>query len=325
MNQYKRFVLIGFIGLLLFPALSFGQESTQDMFTRRFQNGTQLFRISRWSEAAIEFRRAQELSRNLNDWAASLYWVILSELAATDFGSALRDMDQLEIHAPNSPYARDMIYHRARVYFILGFFEDAIVLFNRYLASTSDSDPVTANRRAAAFFWIGESLFAMRQWDEAERFYAWVVARHLQSPKREASVYRLDLIKQRRIEAELLALLQLTHEEMLRTSEAYRRTIRTQEHTLNLYQRRLMELTVLNQNNQANGGVGVIDVLPLFPQEITEPEIEDTIVIPDVDFAIYNNGNGNGNGRCLIEKAIELGNEVEQILRETNGNGGEHW
>jgi tetratricopeptide (TPR) repeat protein len=290
MRQKRGIFLALLLGFLLFPA--FAQETPASQYIRRFQNGAQLYGLSRWQEAAIEFRRAQEIAQNIEDWSAALYWVTLSQLAYSDYGSALRDMEQLERYAPNSPYARDMVYHRARVYFLLGYFEEALILFNRYNASTTDSDPVTSDRRAAAFFWIGESLYAMRQLDEAEKFYAWVITRYPQSPKIEASSYRLDLIKQKKIETELLALLQLSHEEALRTSEEYQRTIRTYEHTLNVYQRRIAELTAAQTRSENNANQNIPQTQqeeiiiqnenrpdPVVPPETNE-DTENTVV-PD--------------------------------------------
>jgi len=280
MMQKGRIFLV-LLFLVLFPfGLQAAQENEQTQYARRFQNGSQLYALSHWQEAAMEFRRAQELAQNMNEWSQSLYWVILSQLALSDYGSALRDMDELQRRAPNSTYSRDMIYHRARVYFIQGYFEDALILFNRYNALTADFDRAAADRRAASFFWMGESLYSMGQFDEAEKFFSWVLARYPQSPKVEASAYRIDLIKQKKIEAELLALLQLSHEEALRTSEDYQRTIRTYEHTLNIYQRRIADL--INPNTQQS--------------YIDEPE------------------NDPNQGNNLLEWALQLGGHVQEIL-----------
>jgi len=247
MSQIKRKVWL-LVGLLLLPAVfSTAQESNEALYLRRYQNGTLLYQSSRWQEAAVEFRRAQEISVNINDWSQALYWVILSQLAFADYGSAIRDMDELERTAPNSTYTRDMVYHRGRIYFNLGFFDDALLLFTRYINSVSVNEPEYEDRISAAYFWMGECLYSMGQWDNAERFYTLVIDRFPTSPKYDVSVYRLDLIRQRRIEAELLALLQWSHEEALRTSEDYQRRLRTYEHTLNAYQRRIAELS---QNNQ---------------------------------------------------------------------------
>jgi len=313
MMQRKGLFLTIFIGLLMFSAVfSFAMETTQSQYARRFQNGAQLYSMARWQEAVMEFRRAQENAQTMNEWSQSLYWVILSELAASDYGSALRDMDQLERHAPHSQYTRDMVYHRARVYFIQGYFEDALILFNRYTSSVTDSDRVTADRRAAAFFWMGECLYSMVQFDEAEKFYSWVIARYPQSPKVEAAAYRIDLIKQKKIETELLALLQLSHEESLRTSEDYQRTIRTYEHTLNLYQRRIAELSNSVNANQ------------IMQNEDQNEEIINVNTFNQEEPIINNYINGHNGDDSLMERAKQLENHVQEILRSSTSNNGGH-
>ena len=333
----KRSVFLPLIMVFLFVCAqdAFSQDKAQ--FNRRYQNGTQLYKLAKFQEAAIEFRRAQETATNANERSAALYWVILSQLAYSDFGSAIRDMETLEKTAPNSPYARDMVYHRARVYYNQGYFEDALFLFNRYNQSTVERDRESADRRAAAFFWMGECLFSMGQHEEAEKFYAWIIARYPESPKVEASSYRIDLIKQKKIESELLALLQWSHEEALRTSEDYQKTIRTYEYTLNMYQRRIAELTnndnVIQQqvnsqdfyrpqteyqNGNQNGSQNriqethdiieepeLIEDVPSMEERIAEPE--------DVHFS---------QNEYLIERARQLGNNVRNILRNEPHAGG---
>jgi TolA-binding protein len=259
MIQNRHVFWLFFLVLMAFSVMFLhSQETTDVQYGRRFQSGYQLYTLSQFQDAAIEFRRAQEIAVNNNDRARALYWVILSQMAFSDFGSAAIDIEELERIAPNSVYARDMLYHRARVYYIHGFFEEALFLFNRYIDSATGTDRVTEDRRAAAFFWMGESLFSMRQFDEAQRFYSLVISRYPQSPRVEAATYRLDLINHIKIEAELLALLQWSHEESLRTSEEFQRTIRTYEHLLNLYQRRITEhlntqdIDIETQENQIN-------------------------------------------------------------------------
>jgi len=281
------------------------QENEANQYTRRYQNGVLFYQMSRWQEAAIEFRRAQELAVNINEWSQALYWVILSQMAYSDFGSALLDMAELERMAPNSSYARDIVYHRARVYYIQGYFEDALHLFNRYNTSTSDSDKESSDRRAAAFFWMGECLYSMGQFDEAEKFYAWVIGRYPDSSKIEASAYRLDIIKQKKIENELLALLQWSHEETLRTSEEYQRTIRTYEYTLNLYQRRIAELTSAENEFQSGNTEPLSETAGQISSQ-TAVAVTQPVVIEEPPSA----------GSTLIERAIQLENNLQNILRE---------
>jgi Uncharacterized protein conserved in bacteria len=209
--------------------------------------------------------------------------VILSELALGDYGSALRDMDELDRITPKSSFARDMIYHRARAYYNQGYFEDALVSFKRYNDSIVSGDSESADRKAAAFFWMGECLFSMGQFDEAEKFYSWIVARYPNSPKIEVSGYRIDLIKQKKIEAEILSLLRWSHEESLRNSEDYQRKIRTYENTLNAYQRRIAELT--------QGG---------------SPGVEPPVAVPEPA----------DDENSLKKRAIQLESEVRKILEQ---------
>jgi len=299
-------------GLALFPAGIAAQEAAQSEYARRFQNGSQLYNLQRWNEAAIEFRRAEETAASANERSAALYWVILSQLAHTDYGSALLDMDELQRSSSNSTYARDMNYHRARIYFNQGYFEDALSFFNNYIRLTNDSDRETADRRAAAYFWMGECLYAMGQFDDAEKFYAWVVGRYPESPKIEAATYRIDLIKQKKIEAELLALLQWSHEESLRTSEDFQRTIRTYEHTLNVYQRRIAELTnsmnSLNLNeNRSEEPSGPVS----RNNNIRQP-------VENIPAPLYLPQTQNDD---LLERARELGNNVQELIRELEARG----
>jgi len=318
--------------MLVFLFISTAEIYAQDkaQFNRRYQNGTQLYKLSRFQEAAIEFRRAQETASNVNEKSAALYWVILSQLAYSDFGSAIRDMEALEKTAPNSPYARDMVYHRARVYYNQGYFEDALFQFNRYNQSTIEKDQESANRRAAAFFWMGECLFSLGQHEEAEKFYAWVVARYPNSPKVEASAYRIDLIKQKKIESELLALLQWSHEEALRTSEDYQKTIRTYEYTLNMYQRRIAELS---NNDNVIQQVNSQEFYQPERQEVRQEEyqkdidiIEEPGIIEDVpsldDNIIEPHDALFSRNEYLIERARQLGNNVREILNSEPHAGG---
>jgi tetratricopeptide (TPR) repeat protein len=310
--KQKRSIFLPFVLLLITVCAGFSgaQENSLSQFTRRYQNGLQLYKLSRFQEAAIEFRRAQETTVSAEDKTAALYWVILSQLAYSDFGSAVRDMEELDRTAPNSPYTRDMFYHRARVYYNQGYFEDALFLFNKYNQSTQDMDRQSAERRASSFYWMGECLFAMGQYEEAEKFYAWVIARYIESPKKEAASYRMDLIKQKKIESELLALLQWSHEEALRTSEDYQKTIRTYEYTLNIYQRRIAELS----NN--DDIIQEMNNLELWQNESQQQIIEDIstpaeTIQPDSAEYSYND--------YLIQRARQLGNNVQEILSNEAG------
>jgi len=278
-------ILLTFTAVFAAAQESPANASVNEQFSRRFETGTRLYEEARMAEAAAFFRQAQEIADNNGDWARALYWVILAQLALADYGSALKDMDELQKAAPDSVYSRDMAYHRGRAYFNHGYYEDALVLFKRFNDSVSADDAEAADKKAAAFFWMGECLYLMGQFDDAERFFAWVVSRYPQSPKAEVSSYRIDLIKQKKIEAELLALLRWSHEESLRTGEDYQRRIMLYEGTLNIYQKRLAELQGAASNPETQA-----PTVQEQPAEITNDD--------------------------LIKRAMQLETEVQRRIRE---------
>jgi tetratricopeptide (TPR) repeat protein len=309
----KRFTLCLkplFLGLfLLSAAFLTAQQSYRAQYFWKYENAGRLFNAQRMAEAAAEFRGAQEMASSLHEWAQALYWVILSELSLGDYDSALKDMDELDKYAPNSSFASDMVYHRARAYFNQGYFEDALILFKNFNDRVSPGDPQGADRKAASFFWMGECLYLMGQFDEAERFYSWVVTKYPGSPKKEVSSYRIDLIKQKKIEAELLELLRWRHEESLRTSEEYQRKLKTYEHTLNSYQRRGESSPV------APGGTSIQDNF----QE--QSSVEDIKTPPVVN----NEAAADANRRLnedLLEKARRLGDDIQVLISELDTGGG---
>ncbi|MDR2965100.1 MAG: tetratricopeptide repeat protein [Treponema sp.] len=296
------------VSLILFFLIVAGVSAQNSgTFTARYNNGVALYNSGHFYEAAAEFRCAQEIAASEYNWAGATYWVILSQLAYTDYGSALIDMQELNRKAPNSIFNRDMVYHRGRIYFNQGYFEDALLLFRQYIDSVAETGEDAQHRKAAAYYWMAECLFAMGQFDDAERFYAWVLASYPESPKREVSSYRIDLIRQKKIESELLALLQWSHEEALRTSEEHQRKLRTYEFTINTYQRRIAELT------QAQGaGVTVPRTEEPEPQ-ITPQDFEE---IPFEDFM---SGVTQDYHEELLEKARQLGENIQRLIQNSEG------
>jgi len=286
------------LGLLLLSQGLGAQSNVNSQFLSKFQEGSRSYGEMRMFEAAAQFRNAQEISKNYNDWAQATYWVILTELALGDYGSAVRDMDELDKVAPKTSFARDMVYHRGRAYYNQGYFEDALICFKRYNDNVPAGDKDAADRKAAAFFWMGECLYSMGQFGEAEKFYSWVVAKYPNSPKVEISGYRIDLIKQKKIEAELLSLLRWSHEESLRNSEENQRKIRTYENMLNDYKRQITELKQGSSTSSAG--------------ELPSGAASSAGI----------NGNKPDDEDELIKKARQMEEEVKQILEQYGQKSG---
>jgi tetratricopeptide (TPR) repeat protein len=127
----------------------------------------------------------------------------------------------------------------------LGEFDEAIIILNDY--ANSVSDPM---KKASAFYWVGESLYALGQFELAQDVFYRIVEEFPQSVKYEAANYRIALINQKKVEAELLAILKWSHEESLKTVEAYQRRERSYDQAIIAYQKRIIDM----QNTQTQSG-----------------------------------------------------------------------
>jgi tetratricopeptide (TPR) repeat protein len=200
----------------------------------RLQNGLKLYGAGFFAEAAAEFRAIESSSAEYHE---SLYWAALAEMSRGNYRESLSFFETLERDDPANRHAGEIPYHKGRLYFYLGRYDEAIITLSGYSETQSDN-----MRRAAAMYWAGESLYAMGQLDKAETVFSGIIERYPASVKRDAALYRMELIKQKKVEAELLSLLKWNREESLKTLEEYRRRETVYDQTLAAYQKRLTEL-----------------------------------------------------------------------------------
>lgn len=199
----------------------------------------------------------------------ALYWLSLAELSAGNYDIALSCMDTLEEADSGGRWSADIPYHRGRCLYYLGRHDEAIDSLSRYTETLDDSDP----RKASSYYWQGESLLASGQLDGAADAFSAVVEHYPHSAKYEASYYRLNLINQKKIEAELLGMLKWSHEESLKSIEEYEEREKNYEAAIAEYQRRIGELLALEASktpDPADSSAGFT-----FPEAgIIEPRLE---------------------------------------------------
>jgi TolA-binding protein len=197
-----------------------------------------------WIEAVREFDFVQEHSTSRTLTAETLYWRALAELTGNEFEAAIRSMDVLRIIDPSNMRISELAYHRGRALFYLGHFDNAIIVLKNYIDSIDDNTASSQELeyKAAAYYWIGESLYAMGHLEMARDVFLVVVNSYPDSVKYEASFYRVLLINQKQIEAELLDLLRWSHEESLAIMEEYQRREWAYEQAILSYQRRINDM-----------------------------------------------------------------------------------
>lgn len=243
MKKSGPLLLAAFLSLA--PAAAFADAAS-------LERGVALYGEGRWRESVLELRRAAARAETPEAQAEPLYWIGLAELASADYEAALQDLDASLKASPQGPRAREAAYQKGRVLYYLGRYDQAVVLLKTYADTAGDDQ-----RKAAALYWIGECLFSLGRMEDARMAFASLMDAFPSSVKYEAAAYRLSLIDQKGVEAELLKLLKWSHEESLKTVEEYQRRERSYEQAMVAYQKRIAEmlkdtrLSDLEQQNKA--------------------------------------------------------------------------
>jgi TolA-binding protein len=223
--------------LAVLPAAAQTQNQTS-----RLQNGINLYGRGLWTEAVIELRRYQAEAPDAAQRAEALYWIALSEMGAGEYEAAIRDMTELERTSRGNPRYVEIPYHRGRAHYYLGRYDEALVILKAYIDSLTFEAPEDESRMPAALYWMGECLYSLGQLDAAQNIFMTITNEYPYSVKYEAASYRVALISQKKIEAELLSILKWTHEESLKTVEEYQRRERSYDQAIIAYQKRIADM-----------------------------------------------------------------------------------
>lgn len=217
------FIMAGFS-----VAFSQGRSTSQEELIK---TGVSFYSEGKFNEAASILQLAKSSPE-------ALYWLSLAELSSGNFDNSLVHLETLEKTDPNGHWSAEVPYHRGRCFYYLNRHEEALASLQGFTSSLSDSDP----RKASAWYWQGESFLALGKLDNAADAFSTVVENYPNSSKYEASYYRLSIINQKKIEAELLAILKWSHEESLKSMEEYQTREKNYEQAIAGYQKRLSEL-----------------------------------------------------------------------------------
>lgn len=315
--QY-RVLFKGFlVALFLVTAGNAGGQSAQ---IARLQSGIDLYSQGRWYEAVSELRRVQAEASSNSIRGEALFWISISRLYAGQYEEALIDMDALEDIDPENPRLAEMPYHRGRALYYLERYDEAIVNLKGYADAirSEGGKPLSqaeVSRKSAALYWTGECLFSMSQFDRAGEIFYLITKDYPASQKYEASVYRLALIEQKKNESELLGLLKISHEELLRNMEEFRRKEVSYDQAMSAYQRRLAEMQSRLDDRQDNRA----PALPEEPgnyREQYESAIERIVVLEK----LLNDATEKARNAEAMDRLNSMKASAEELLRILEGN-----
>jgi tetratricopeptide (TPR) repeat protein len=228
-DRTRRWLLVG---MFLIPCIIFSQSMEQSL-----NLGVELYGAGKLQESIQELQNALTMATSVSQKQEVLYWLSLAELFNGEYKNALTHSKNLIALDPTGKRAIEALYTKGRSLYYTGQYDEAIITFNNYMQQVTDS-----GRKSSALYWIGECLFSLGQFEEAKKTFSIIIYDYPQSPKYEASSYRVALIDQKKIEQQLLLLLKWSHQESLKIMEEYQRREKTYEQAIEAYQRRIAEM-----------------------------------------------------------------------------------
>jgi TolA-binding protein len=229
-----------FLFLLFFAAVAGLQNAPAQVHRSRLEQGISLYRAGYWADAALELRRSQMEAANAGQLAESLYWLSLAEFSLGEYEAALRDISELQRIAPAGLRIDNVLYYKGRSLYHVNRYEEALGVLRVHGALLDRSrinSPRAQAQKATLDYWIGECLYSLGQQDQAAELFAQVVNAKPRIEKYEAASYRLAMIRQNRLQAEILGILDWSYSEYLRLAEEYRQREAAFNETIAAYQR----------------------------------------------------------------------------------------
>ena len=146
------------------------------------------------------------------------YWLVKTEILLEKYDSAMNHVEKFFAFFPHDKRVIEMKYQYARLFFLQGYPEKALIALGRFIVNYPTSRLVPSAR-----YWIGESLIVLGRLEEAEAVFNDLIETHPRSVKREAARYRINEIAFHYRERTLLELLRWSHERYLEYAEDLQR------------------------------------------------------------------------------------------------------
>ena len=229
-----------FLFLLFFAAGAGIQNAAAQAHRSRLEQGIRFYRAGYWTDAALELRRSQMEAANPGQLAESLYWLSRAEFSLGEYEAALRDIGELQRIAPAGLRIDDVLYYKGRSLYHVNRYEEALAVFSlqeALLERARTGSPQARAQKATLAYWIGECLYSLGRKDQAAELFAAALAAKPRIEKYEAASYRLAMMRQDKLLAEILGMLDWSYSEYLRLAGEYREREAAFNETIAAYQR----------------------------------------------------------------------------------------
>lgn len=258
MKKYMTSLALIFSGLLLF-----GQSFNSDYLSR----GKDAYARGDWSGAVVSLKKAVSSSESTSTEA--WYWLVMAEISSGDYSSAINDADIFLSSWSNDIRYGDVMYQKGRAAYLAGSYDTAIIVLGNFSNKFPKNEYVSHS-----LYWIGESLYAVGRFSESKAIFEKLISEYPLSVKKEAATYKIELIKQKNREEELLEILKWSHEESLKVIEEYQRREKNYEQTIAAYRKKNGETVsfseIQKQNEELNAKLASLESINSELQAIVD-------------------------------------------------------
>ena len=220
--------------LLLLLPLALSVEAQEISGKTELAEGIKFYRAGQFQQAIVIFRNIILDPAMENSHGDAFFWLSKSYIVLEQLDDAERSLESYLLNYPDHPFYSEGSYLKGRLLFMQDDLESAIQVFQSFISNYPKSKFISN-----AYFWVGESLFLLGNFDSAMKIFQVLIQEYPKSVKIEAANYRISLIKLKRRENELLRLLKMSHEELLKTLEEFQKKERTYEQAISAYQKKL--------------------------------------------------------------------------------------
>jgi outer membrane protein assembly factor BamD (BamD/ComL family) len=206
------------------------------------QKARKLFDQNKFDESIILFREII-LSTDRKDLQREAYfWIAKAYMNSDKLSQAETNIEyylaNYKDEALNFPEA---VYQKGRLLFLQEQYQSSIDILNTFIKNYNTNDLVSN-----AYYWIGESLYALGQYDDSAMMFKIVIDNYPNSVKTEACIYKLRLIEHKKSELALQNLLKWSQEQFISSLNQFKVKEKTLQQAINEYEKK--QGVMINQN-----------------------------------------------------------------------------
>lgn len=237
----KRFLLI----LILINMIYFLNSDQSKNWEKEKEKAELLYNSGKFDEAIILFREINLSSNNEKLIAETYFWLAMAYMETNKLKQAETNLEYyLANYKSTGLNYQEAVYQKGRLLFLQEEYQSSIDQFNNFLENYPFNTLVSN-----AYYWIGECLYALGQFDDSAYYFKIVIEKFPNSIKKEASNYKLRLIEHKKSELALQNLLKWSQEQYLSALSEFRIKEKTINEALVKYQKgENLEGTTIDSN-----------------------------------------------------------------------------